>query len=204
MDRSKYVITITRQFGSRGRLIARKMSEKLGIDYYDRDIVDQAAEKLDLPVSIVDDEEETAKKTKIASFFNMMYSLGKETSVTQDEIFETQQNIIKLLAETETCIIVGRCSDFILSDIENSIHIYIYAPYDVRVQNCMEDLKMDIEDARKLIVAVDEERESYHMNYAGYMPDDTNHKDVMINSNLLGIDGTADCLVEIIRKKFGI
>ena len=64
MGKSKYVVTITRQFGSMGRPIAKKMAEKLGIEYYDRDIVDQAAKKLNLPVSVVDEVEETAKKVK--------------------------------------------------------------------------------------------------------------------------------------------
>ena len=82
------------------------------------------------------------------------------------------------------------------------IHIYIYAPYEVRVQHCVEDLKMDINEARKMIVAVDEARDSYHMNFAGYLPDDKNHKDIMIDSTLLGIEGTADYLVEAVKRRF--
>ena len=82
MGKSKYVVTITRQFGSMGRPIAKKMAEKLGIEYYDRDIVDQAARKLNLPVSVVDEAEETAKKVKASPF---------STSNTQDKIFEAQR-----------------------------------------------------------------------------------------------------------------
>ena len=77
MGKSKYVVTITRQFGSMGRPIAKKMAEKLGIEYYDRDIVDQAAKKLNLPVSVVDEVEETAKKVKASPFARMMFPLGK-------------------------------------------------------------------------------------------------------------------------------
>ena len=77
MGKSKYVVTITRQFGSMGRPIAKKMAEKLGIEYYDRDIVDQAAKKLNLPVSVVDEVEETAKKVKVSPFARMMFPLGK-------------------------------------------------------------------------------------------------------------------------------
>lgn len=203
MNKRKYVVTITRQFGSLGRPIAKKMSEKLGIEYYDRDIVDQAAQKLNLPVSVVDEIEETAKKVVANPFSRMMYPLGRGTSGTQDKIFEAQQNIIQFLAEKETCIIVGRCSDFTLSEMENSMHIYIYAPYEVRVQHCVKDLHMDINEARKMIVAVDEARDSYHMNFAGYLPDDKNHKDILIDSSLLGIEGTADYLVEAVKRKFG-
>lgn len=204
MSKSKYVVTITRQFGSLGRPIARKMADKLGIEYYDRDIVDQAAKKLNLPVSVVNEEEESAKKILVNPFSRMMYPLGKGTSTTQDEIFQAQQNIIKFLAEKETCVIVGRCSDFTLEEMENVVHIYIYAPYEARVGHCVKDLHMDINEARKMIVAVDEARDSYHMQYAGYKPDDKNHKDILIDSSFLGVEGTADYLVEAVKRRFAL
>ena len=127
-DDNKYVITIARQFGSLGRPIAKMMSEKLGIEYYDRDIVEQAAKKLNLPVSHIDELEEKVKKTSKNSYMRMMFPLGTESSSEQDNIFEAQQNIMRFLVERESCIIVGRCSDFVLSDEPNAIHIYIYAP----------------------------------------------------------------------------
>ena len=133
----------------------------------------------------------------------MQFPLGKNSNSRQDEIFEAQQNIIKFLADEETCIIVGRCSDFILSEMENAIHIYIYAPYEKRVENCVNDLKMDVKEARKMIVDVDEARDSYHMHYAGYYPDDKLHKDILIDSSVLGVDGTAEYLVDLIKRKFG-
>ena len=203
MTKSKYVVTITRQFGSLGRPIAKRMSEILDIGYYDRDLVDEAAKKLKLPVSVVDKEEESAKKVPLNPFTRMKYPLGKGTSDTQDAIFEAQQNIIQFLAEKETCIIVGRCSDFILEEMKNAMHIYIYAPYDVRVQQSVDNLKMDIQEARQMIVDVDEARDSYHMHYAGYLPDDKNHKDIMIDSSFLGVEKTAQFLAEADRRKFG-
>ena len=203
MTKSKYVVTITRQFGSLGRPIAKRMSEILDIGYYDRDLVDEAAKKLKLPVSVVDKEEESAKKVPLNPFTRMKYPLGKGTSDTQDAIFEAQQNIIQFLAEKETCIIVGRCTDFILEEMKNAMHIYIYAPYDVRVQQSVDNLKMDIQEARQMIVDVDEARDSYHMHYAGYLPDDKNHKDIMIDSSFLGVEKTAQFLAEAVRRKFG-
>lgn len=204
MNQRKYVVTITRQFGSMGRPIAKLMAEKLGIEYYDRDIVDQAAAKLNLPASVIQEEEEAARKIKTNPFSRMVFPLGKNTDVRQNQIFEAQQNIIKFLAEKETCIIVGRCSDFTLEEMENSMHIYIYAPYEDRVQHCVKDLGMELDEARKMIVEVDQARESYHMLYAGYRPDDKNHKDIMIDSSMLGVEGTADYLVEAVKRKFEI
>lgn len=203
MGKSRYVITITRQFGSLGRPIAKRMSELLGIEFYDRDLVDQAAAKLQLAVSVVDEEEESAASETPFYLRRMQFPLGKNTSARQDEIFEAQKNIIKFLADSETCIIVGRCSDFILSEMEHAIHIYIYAPYEKRVENCVKELNMDAKEARKLIVDVDEARDSYHMHYAGYYPDDKLHKDIMIDSSLLGAEGTAEYLAELIKRKFG-
>ena len=203
MTHSKYVVTITRQSGSLGRPIAKRMSEILDIEYYDRDLVDEAARKLKLPVSVVDREEESARKLPYNPFTRMKYPLGKGTSETQDAIFEAQENIIRFLAEKETCIIVGRCSDFILEEMKNSMHIYIYAPYDVRVQQSVENLKLELSEARQMIVDVDEARDSYHMHYAGYLPDDKNHKDILIDSSFLGVEKTAQYLAEAVRQKFG-
>ena len=204
MSQSRYVITITRQFGSMGRPIARKMAEMLGIEYYDRDLVDNAAKKLNLPVSIINEVEEKADSLSANPFFRMANPLGSGTTATQDKIFEAQQNIIKFLAEKETCIIVGRCAYFTLSDMENAIHIYIYASYDARLEHCIKDLNMEENEARAMIAAVDKARDSYHMNYTGYLPDDKAHKDILINSSLLGVDGTARFLVELIKEKFNV
>ena len=203
MSHSRYVITITRQFGSMGRPIAKRMAEMLGIEYYDRDLVDQAAEKLNLPVSVINEVEEKANSLAKNPFFRMASPLGSGTTTTQDKIFEAQQNIIKFLAEKETCIIVGRCADFTLSEMENSIHIYIYASYEARLEHCIKDLGMEETEARRMMAAVDKARESYHVNFTGYTPDDKSHKDILIDSSLLGVEGTAEYLVELVKKKFG-
>ena len=211
MSKSKYVITVTRQFGSMGRPIAKKLAENLGIEYYDRELIDMAAEKLGLPAEKINSEEEKAEKSfydpfdqKVLSpFEKMAYPLGTKASSVQDKIFETQKNLIQFFAEKDTCVIVGRCADFILSDMENAMHVYIYAWYDARVKHCVEDLGMTQEEARRMISRVDGARDNYHMNYAGYKPDDKRFKDILIDSSFLGIDGTAEFLAEAVRLRFG-
>lgn len=196
----KYVVTIARQFGSLGRPIARKVSEKLGIEYYDRDIVELAAKSLGLPVSTISNVEEHAK----SAFFNMNYPLGMGTTEIQDDVFSAQRKIITDLAEKESCIIVGRCSDHILRDCKNIINIFIYAPYAARLRNCVEELNMSPAEAKKMIASVDKARESYHRHYCGYSMSDKDYKHVMLDSSLLGVDGTCDVLVEIIKKRFNL
>lgn len=203
MDNKKYVITIARQFGSMGRPIAMKLSEILGVEFYDRDIVDQAAKKLNLPVSIVDENEESAKEVFGNTYSRMQFPLGRQKSTeVQDNIFEAQKNIINFLAEKESCIIVGRCGDFILSEMDNVIHIFIYAPYEERLKHCTNELGLSIEEGKRMIKKVDEAREAYHLQYAGFKPDDYKYKDIMIDSSLLGVDGTAEYLAALIKKKF--
>ena len=194
----KYAVTITREFGSMGRPIAKKAAALLGIECYDRDIVEATAKEMNLPVSVISKEEESAKR----SVLSMMYPLGTGTSEMQDSIFISQQQIINHLVERESCIIVGRCSDYILKNMENAFHVYIYAPYEDKLKNCVELLGMKEDDAKKMIVNVDKARASYHKHYTGYAINDIRYKDIFINSSLLGVDGTAELLVDIVNKKF--
>lgn len=196
----KYVITFSRQFGSLGRPIAMKLSELLGINFYDRDIVEQTAKNLGLPVSVIKESEESSK----SSFFNMLYPLGNDSTEQQDTIFNEQAKIIRELADKESCIIVGRCADFILGNNKNCLRVYVYAPYEERYRNCVDILRMDQESAKKMITKVDKARKAYHLRYAGYAPNDQDNLDVLINSAVLGINGTAESLAEIIKVRFGL
>ena len=111
----KYVVTITRQFGSLGRPIAKRLSEILQIEYYDRDIVEKTAERMNLPVSVISDQEERS-----SGFFRMLFPLGTEAEEKQRRLFQVQSEIISRLAEKGSCIIVGRCADYVLAEERNA------------------------------------------------------------------------------------
>jgi cytidylate kinase len=196
---SKYVITINRQFGSLGRPIAQKLSELLDIDYYDRDIVEAAAKELGMQVPVISSEEEIAK----SRFFSMAYPLGMGTNRTQDLIFKAQEKIINTFANKSSCIIVGRCSDFVLENTKDAMHVFIYAPYQARLRNCIDALKMSEIEAKKMIERVDRARDLYHKSYAGYLPSDCTHKHMLIDSDMFGVDGTASVLKSAVEKRFG-
>lgn len=195
-----YVVTITRQFGSMGRMIAQKISENLKIGYYDRDIVENTAKQMNLPVSLISEAEEGMDR----KLFRQCIPLGIQNLDIQDKIFQTQAKVINEIAERESCIIVGRCSDFVLQKLPNSFHIFIYAPYEDRLKNCNTLLEEDMDVAAKMIRTVDRARDNYHKKYARFLPDDIEHKDLLINSSLYGISGTADVLTELIKKRFNL
>ncbi|MEE8835751.1 MAG: cytidylate kinase-like family protein [Eubacteriales bacterium] len=195
----KFVITIGREFGSLGRPVARRLAELLGVSYYDRDILEATSRMMNLPVSVLGDQEESRKN----SFWRMVVPLGTESSDQQNRVFEVQCKIIAKLAATESCVIVGRCADYVLRDDPNAIHVYIYAPKEARLENCINSLGMDRAEARKMIREVDKARLNYHRHYAGYAPGDPKYKHIIINSSLLGVEGTARALAAITKAKFG-
>lgn len=194
----QYIITISREFGSLGRPIARRMSEILGVMYYDRDIVEEVSKQLQLPVPTISDVEERAP----GSYFSMRFPLGNMTSDLQNKVFRAQQDIITELADRESCIIVGRCADYVLREKKNLMRVYIYTSYENRYDNCVNNLSMTPREAKKMIRDVDQARIAYHMRYAGYMPDE--NKDIQIDSAFLGVEGTAWYLSQAAKHRFGV
>lgn len=194
----RFVVTISRQFGSMGRTIAQLMAWELGINFYDRDIVEETAKRMGLPISVISAEEENVD----SNYFKRQYPLGEGTSNIQDEIFSIQKNIIEDLAKKESCIIVGRCADSILADMENRLNIYIYAPYEKRLENCTKVLKMEEKKARKMIREVDQSRELYHRRYCPEYTDAFSNRDLLIDSSRFGIEKTAEMLAEIVLDLF--
>ncbi|HJC04550.1 MAG TPA: cytidylate kinase-like family protein [Candidatus Enterocloster excrementipullorum] len=195
----QYIITIVREFGSMGRPIARRLSELLGIEFYDRDIVEKTARKMNLPVSVISINEENQG----SAYSRMRFPLGKSSREKQDEIFRVQSEIIRSLAKRESCVIVGRCSDYILRDFENRLSICVYAPFEKRIENCVSSLGMDEETAMQMTVEVDKARRKYHKRYANYSPEDIKNKNLLIDSSFFGIEGTAKLIAEIAKSKFG-
>lgn len=193
----KYVITITREFGSLGRPIAKRLSELLGIEYYDRDIVEATAKRMNLPVSTLSKKEE-----KVSGFWRMILPLGEDSPEQQRRIFEVQSQIIQDIAEKESCIIVGRCADYVLRDDPDAVHVYIYASYADRLANCVGTLGMEKNEAKHMIAEVDKARMAYHKHFAKYAPGDPKYKHIIINSALLEVEGTAQALATIIRQKY--
>jgi len=191
-----YVITISRQFGSLGRPVARKMAEMLGIEYYDRDIVERVERQINLPVSEIDDGEEL----DTGEYEKMKYPLGTNAEEVQERIFEAQKKVIAELAEKGSCIFVGRCSDYILRNHNNHFSIFIYAPYEVRRDNCIKILHMNPADVDQMIADVDEACRSYSMHYAKTYSENVLHKDILIDSSTFGgVDETAKVLVDMVR-----
>lgn len=194
----KYVVTISRQFASMGRTIAQEMSKELGIEFYDRDIVEATAKRMGLPVPEISKTEENGASI----FANRRYPLGMGLISMQQEVYYVQSNIIRDLAQKESCIIVGRCADSILKGMPRCLNIYVYAPYEARLRNCTELLGMDEKMAKRMIREVDKAREIYRLRYCDGVKTVLDHRDLMIDSSKFGPEKTAHILSDIVKDIF--
>lgn len=199
-ERMKYVIALNRQFGSLGRQVAQRVAQLMGIEYYDRDIVEATAKKMGLPVSKISEQEESQG----GKFFGMQFPLGNGNDDVKDKIFDEQERIIMSIADKEPCIIVGRCADYVLRNNENVLNIFIYASYGSRIKNSVDVLSLEPEEALKRIKEVDKARDNYHMKYAKYLPNDMNHIHAMLDSGTLGVEGCAQAIVKIAKDRFNL
>ncbi|MGN0903479.1 MAG: AAA family ATPase, partial [Succinivibrio sp.] len=136
----QYVVTISRQFASMGRTIGLKMADKLNIELLDRDIVKEAAKRMGLSKGEVSSYDETPGSDSF--FLRKNYLFDFSVYSIHKNVFDVQKNIIQDYAEKESCIIVGRCADSILRDHKNVLNICIYAPFEERVKNCVNELYM--------------------------------------------------------------
>lgn len=191
----KYTITISRQFASMGRSIAQRMSEDLNIKFYDRDIVEATAKRMGQPIPVISEEEEKSSN----KYFKRIFPYGMSM---QDEIFQVQKNIIEDIVKEDSCIIVGRCANTILKDNINTFNIYIFAPYEERIKNCVEHLEMNTQLAKDMIRQVDKARETYRQRYSDKPLSTFDGYDLLVDSSKLGIDKTAKMLSSIVKELY--
>jgi len=193
-----YVVTISRQFASFGRSIAQRLSSELSVEFYDRDIVEATAKRMGQPIPVISNEEENAHPV----FFRRKYPLGMGVANIQDEIFNVQSNIIRDIAQRESCIIVGRCAGHVLRDHPRCLNVFVYSPYERRLKNCIEALQMDQKVAKKMIRDVDKARENYRHRYCPELKNAYEGYDIMIDSSRFGIERSAKILADIVRSQF--
>lgn len=195
----KYVITISRQFGSFGGLVARALSRELNIEYLDRDIVEETAKRMNTSVKEISRKEEDIH----SKFSYHMYPFGVGTTDMEDEIFLVQESILQDFAKKGSCIIVGRCGAYCLREEPRLLRVYIYAPYEVRVKNCIEYFGMSEKEAIKAVHDTDKARESYHKKYIPNFTGNTAISDLCINSAYYSVEEAAELIHHAAKLKFG-
>lgn len=193
------VILISREYGSGGREIGEKLAKALKIPFYDRELILRACEESGFDASIFENAESQSQHP--FSYFLSMFS----TSVSphdlslNDQIFLIQGKVIRDVAK-DSCVIIGRCADYILRDYPNVIKVFIHAPLEDRIRRVKEEYHDDAEDIKTKISHIDKNRATYYNYYTNKKWGKIDNYDLTINSSKLGIERCVSLLQDLIEE----
>lgn len=209
-EQSKYVITIGREIGSGGKAIGDVMAKALDIPIYDRSLIMMAAEESGISPKVFKKVDEVPHRSVMSNFLRTLtspfasYGNFYSNSMSQESLFKFQSDLIREKAETENCIIVGRCSEYILREHPRHLSIFIRANYEDRLKFLMDRNDISQEMAKDLIEQTDAIRSDYHNFYSENNWGDSRTYDICVNSSILGIEGTAELLLDVAKKYLGV
>ncbi len=196
----KYIITISREFGCNAREIARRLASKLGIPFYDKDLVDLAAEKANLNRNIIEESDEVINMKQSRLFSEFGY--GSSSSFYSEKAIAAQAAVIREIADKETCIFFGRCSDYILREYSNVFNIFLYAPIEERIKHIAESYELTDKDAEKLVKRIDVQRHNYYKYVTGKDRGDRHCKHLMIDVSNFGMESSVNLLYDATKHLF--
>lgn len=200
------VITIGRQYGSGGREIGEKLATHYNIKFYDKDLLKRAARESGICPELFENNDEKPTSSFLYNLITDTYSFGYSSPYVEmplsHKVFLAQFDTIKKIAQEGPCVIVGRCADYALSDFENCLSIFIYAPIEDRMERVSTKFP-DVNDPSKIkdiIIKTDKSRANYYNYYSSKKWGRADSYDLCVNSSKLGIDGTADFISYFIDK----
>ena len=194
---AKRIITISREFGSGGRFIGEEVAKKLGIAYYDKNIIGQIAEKSGLsPEYIQENAELSPKKGLFAYAFSGRDITGKSV---EDMVYETQRNIILGLAEKEPCVIIGRNADYILKDWDDVLNVFIHGDMPVKIQRISQIYHVSEKVAAKMIEDTDKRRMTNYNFYTEQKWGKASNYTLCLNTSQLGYDRCEKIIMECLE-----
>lgn len=193
----KIIINIGRQFGGGGRGVAYELGKKLNISVYDREIISQAAKDSGFSAEFFKERDE---KRGFFSFTEIFGFGDTENYMSDRGIFKLQSQTIEKIAEQGSAIIVGRCADYILRENENTLNVFLTSPLEVRAERIASRQGMSLEEAKAKAQEKDKKRAEYYNYYTFGEWGVAGNYDLCIDSSILGIEGTADFIIDFARK----
>ncbi len=190
------IITISRQFGSGGRTIGRKLADELGIKCYDREIIDKVAEQSGFDKKYISEKGEYVPS---GVFGTMMNRWSYNGPTNEEKIWQIQSAYIKDLAEKESCIIVGRCADYLLSERDDVLKVFIHADDNYRAERIVKLYGESDINPEKRLRDKDKHRAAYYQIYTDMTFGDALNYDVCLNSGNIGEDKCVEILKDIFR-----
>jgi cytidylate kinase len=202
----QFVVTIGRQPGSGGKEVAEVLARELGVKVYDKALLQEAAQASGFDASLFEKADECESNSLFGGIFSIHGSISEYLTggscIDNDKLFEIQSETICNIAQSESCIIVGRCAEYVLRDHPAMLSVFLTADHADRVQRIMRGENLEHDAAVEFIERNDKKRRSYHDYYATTQWGDAASYDVCINTSRLGVEGTVELIRQIIAKRF--
>lgn len=196
------IITIGRQFGSGGHEIGEKLAKKLGIKFYDKELIKLIAKQSGLCEKVLESYDEKPTNSLLYSIVMDIYPSVMYTGPTIDQqIYQANYDTIRKLADGESCVIVGRCADYILRDHPELVSVFIHANSDFRAARIAEEYKLPDAKVRDLLVKTDKKRASYYNFQSEKQWGAASSYNLCIESSEVGIDGAVDLIMDYVNYK---
>lgn len=204
--KSHLVICIGRSYGSGGREVGRRVAQKLGIAFYDNELIAMAAEKAGVHPDIAAKSEERATNSLMfgisgGSMPMQPPAIGTFHIPLTDKMFFAQSEIIRSLAQEQDCVIIGRCADYVLRDYDNLLNVFIRADEETCIARCEKYYGLDAATARKQIRKVNQQRAGYYTYFSGNKWGSKDSYHMILDTGRFGVDGCADIIIAATQAK---
>lgn len=194
---SKLIVTIGREFGAEGHEIGKELADRIGFALYDKDMLALAAQKSGIDINVLASADESYYGHALSPYL----TIGRLSPSMGDKLFKLQTDIIHDLAAKGSCIVIGRLADYILKDDPNCIKVFIYAPFEKRVEIIKNKHEITEAEAKKLVKRMDSARREYYTYYSNGKWDRKEGKDILLNRAAFGIKGCVDILEAVVRAR---
>lgn len=200
----KKLVTISREYGSGGRKIGKLLAEKLGVPFYDKEIIDKAVEESGFSRELIESAELKAKSSfayNLASALNFSEGIAASPLSVNEKLFLAQFQVIKEISENNEGVIVGRCADYILKDMPGVTNVFIYAETEDRLKRAVEEYGDNPEKIAQTVATIDKARQNYYNYHTCQKWGDYRNYNLSINSSYITEDEAAALIAEYVERR---
>ncbi|MCM1091097.1 MAG: cytidylate kinase-like family protein [Butyrivibrio sp.] len=202
------VITIARQYGSGGRTVGEMLANRLNIHYYDKELMKLASEDSGINEALFNNADENVKNTsllyRIAKnvYSGELFPPESDDFTSNDNLFNYQAKIIRQLAQEESCVIMGRCADYILKDYDNILSVFVHAPHDFCMEQAAKKHSMNERELERFVAKTDKNRAEYYRYHTGREWTDARNYDLCLDSSKLGYERCVEEIIAYMKVRF--
>ncbi|MBE6287712.1 MAG: cytidylate kinase-like family protein [Mediterranea massiliensis] len=208
--KQNFIVNVGRQLGSGGREIGEKLAARLGIDFFDKELLTLASKESGLCPEFFEKADEKTSQSIVSGFLGMRFSFISESAMvtnnclSNDALFKVQSDVIRRLSGERSCLFVGRCADYITRDHPRSVNVFISADKKDRIARICRLQNIGEHEAEAIINKTDKKRADYYNYYSYKKWGEASSYHLCINSSLLGVEGTVDFIEQFIRKRLSL